>query len=76
MNNIFIQYFSDDGEDRSKRLGLGLGLGLGFPLLVILIVLSGYWRIQRKRFTHIERKDAGVGSIIKTSREEKEYEGE
>jgi hypothetical protein len=56
FNNLFIQQFSEfetvyyigDSGNSKMRLGLGLGLGLGFPLLVVLIILCGFWNIRRK----------------------------
>ena len=47
---MFIQGYVENGDSGNSKtkLKLGLGLGLGIPLLVVLIVLAGFWNVRRK----------------------------
>ena len=56
-NNDMVQTKDiNNNNQNALKLGLGLGLGLGFPLLVISVILIGFWGLRRKAIRR--RKEA------------------
>lgn len=55
-NDMVLVTNNTNNHQSALKLGLGLGLGLGFPLLVISIILIGFWGLRRKASR--KRKDA------------------